>query len=274
MKKLAVLLLLFSSGELYAGSCGYYGRSAYGSSYFWPGGYWSGGGGYAAGWYKSGYYPSYSSYNYYEEPVYIRYKVVVPLVDLPSYAIQYPTVATAPAVAPAMPATYPTPSAPAAGVAAGVDSKLDELLNLTKQNLSRTARLEARMDIVETKIGVPKAPSTPPPDSPGKEDDGPTVFFNRCASCHEAKVAQKLGKNLVLFVTTEEGPQMATLGADGKPAALPLETLNKVVTELTQKTMPPEKTKDGKNVPIMPEGERKIALDFIRGILANPRKGE
>lgn len=266
---ITLLTLLSAAPASFAGSCGFHGYSSRG---YWPGGYWSGGGGYSAGYYAPGYYKTYS---YYEEPVFIKFKAVVPLVELPTYGayvVQPPPVAAPghPAAAPAM----PTPAA----AAGATDSKLDEIISLTKQNLSRTASLESRMSAVEERVGIARPPATPsatpkaPAETAKDAPDGPTVLYNRCASCHEAKSAPTLGKNVVLFVTTAEGPEMAGVGADGKPEVLSQAVLKKVEKELAGKTMPPESGKDGKPVPAMPEAERKVALDFIRRVLAGPLK--
>lgn len=286
---LALLLvsvaLLYPQREIRAGNCTYrgYGYSSsysqnyspsYGDRrYYWHGGYYGGDRYYPAGSYSAGYY-SYpaKSYNYYEDPVFIKYKAVIPLVELPSYGAYYQP-------PPPTPGTAPTASAPTATgynpaiPTSNVEGKLDRLLMLSEQTSGRLTRLEARVVAIESKTGTTPAPE--PARLPGGGEDAladvPNLFHARCASCHEEKVAATKGKKFVMFVSGPMGVEMAQKDGKGELVQIPAEAMKKIEHELSEGNMPPAKSADGKPVQGITPDERKRMIDFVKRVLTAPK---
>jgi hypothetical protein len=262
MKRLVVLFLLFVPAVTQAGSCGYhygsYGHNSYYSyspsysnSYYWPGGYYGGGGGYSPGYYAPGYYEYYN--NHYSQPYFIKYKAVIPLVELPTYGVY---------VQDSPPERVVTSTAPA--VTSNLDSKLDKILTLTEKTSKDVDSLRVRVELLEGKRTAEPSRNVAPAADPDQE--AVNILHTRCYACHEAKAVMTSRSKVTLFVKTDAGDEMATI-KDGKPDMLPLNVIKKVKDVLTDKSMPPEKDKDGHAVAVMSDDERRKALAFITKVM-------
>lgn len=273
MKRVGVLLLLLVPCLAQAGSCGYryggYGHATYHGyssyhqgSYYWPGGYYAGDSYYRQGYYSPGYY----DYNHYTQPYFIKYKAVIPLVELPTYGVYVQD----------SPPDRPTAPSPAVS-SSSVDSKLDKILTLTEKTAKDVDSLRVRVEILESRKLVESPPAK---DTVSPEQEVVDLFYNSCYACHGEATASKLVKNkkneevmigggVVLFVDVGSGQsEMANRDSGKNIKPLSKTTLEKVDKALTENRMPTDKTHEGKPVPGLDDKDRQKMIAFVRKEIA------
>ncbi len=254
MNRLVVLLLFSVPVYTQASSCGfksynsYHGYSTYqNGSYYWQGGYYNGDSHYSAGYYAPGYY----DYNHYTQPYFIKYKAVIPLIEIPTYGIY---------VKDSPPDRMTAPVTPTTASASSVDGKLDKILALTEKTSKDVDNLRVRVEVLEGKRS-PEPPARAPVDV-NPDQVAIDILHKNCYACHESKAVAVHKSRVVLFVKGDAGDEMATL-KDSKVEPLSPAVLKKVRDVVADKSMPPEKDKDGKAVAVMSDDERKKVLAFL-----------
>lgn len=178
-------------------------------------------------------------------------KVVVPVytpVAVPVYQAFY-----VPGYVP--PAETPQKQMPQASAQA--ESDLQQVLSAIRGVNSKVDSIDARLRSVEARTGAlspqssggvaapptpASSPTTLPPARQPTAAEGLTVLTNRCAQCHEAKVAAKVGKGVVLM----SGANVATFSD---------RTLSRALKVLGKGTMPP--------APHQPLNEQETASLFV-----------
>jgi hypothetical protein len=265
VKRLIVLLLLFVPGVTQAGSCGfhygnsynhksYHGYSTYHKgSYYWQGGYYGGDNHYSAGYYQPGYYDYHQNYNHYVQPYYIKYKAVIPLVEVPTYGI-YVQDSPPERVVPAP-----------ASVASSADSKLDRILVLSEKTSKDVDSLRVRVEVLEGKRSPEPVRNTavkPPEPAVSEEQAVVDLLHKNCFACHESSSVAKYKSKVAFFVDLGEGKSEIAVKKDDKLEPLTPQTLKRIKNAVADKSMPPEKDNSGHPI-VMSDDERKRVIAFL-----------
>lgn len=199
------------------------------------------------------------------KPVVVEKKVVAEVIPVAVYTpvavALYGGAYIPPVVSPGV---APAP-APAAAASAG---ELQQILTAIRQVDSNVRSIDDRVRALESKVNGTTPPPAAAPGTPGTPKLDPfvppkkgsvaapaannagAILTNRCASCHDAKVAAKDGGDFEMF-------------KDGKMLELNDRQWRKVGSKVASGKMPPDKDARGTPVPPMPDEEAAVVAAFI-----------